>query len=275
MPGIPWWVWALGGVAVVGAIAVTVGKGKTPPPPTKSGLDFLSYDTGLNDFLATLGSYYLADDGFYVSRGNFGSVADPAEMNAMAAQLKAVLPTAEFVAMTGGTPNAQDLATAGLSGDFGRIAMDWEPSEPGFDGTQAGTLAALKNFADVVHAHGYLAVGYMSGQGLGHLQWQYGELMTGSGLDGMTVETQEAVAGGGGPAAVDTLVAQFKAAGANVAQLECQATVGVVASGKVVTTQEVVDTYNEAMAQGMQRFFLEFAGSTEADLLAVLQALGR
>lgn len=271
---VPGWAWAAGAVAggVAVGIAITVGR---RPSPSSVALDFLTYDAGLTAYLETLGPHYRAGDGAYVSLGNFGGTVNVANMNAMAAQLKAVIPGGVFVAQTGGTPNASDLATAGLSSDFGAISMDWEKAEPGWDETQAGTIAALSGFASAVHAHGYRAIGYLTGVGLGYLNWNYGEIMAGSGVDWLTVETQEAVASGAGPAAVSTLVAQFRGAGVPVERLEVQATVGKVASGKATTTQDVVSTVQAATAAGMSRFFLEFAGTTESDLLAVLQALGR
>lgn len=256
-------------------------KGTTTPPAV-AGLDFLTYGNGLTSDLAQLGQYYRAGDGFYLSSGNFGGTFNLADVEAWLATLKDVVPGgARFAAQTGGTPNAQDLATIGLPSDIPWISMDWEPSEPGFDKTQAGTLSILKTFAAYVHAHGYRAIAYLSGQGINGDQavdqWDYGALYAGSGIDWITVETQglEGVAGGKGPQVVQELASQMKAAGGDVSKLECQATVGSTAGGHPVTTQMVVDTYNAAIATGQVRFFLEFAGSTYSDLIAVLQALGR
>ncbi len=163
---------------------------------------------------------------------------------------------------------------AGLSSRFTHFALDWEPSEPGFNATQSGTMTALQTFAAAVHGHGLQAVGYMSGQGI-RLGWDYGQF--GTVVDHVTVETQglEGVAGGNGPATVDLLVAQFQKAGVPASALTCQATVGTLAGGATVTLKEVVDTYNEAVKVGCKQFFLEFAGGTEPDLNLVLQAIGR
>ncbi len=246
------------------------------PPPTSTGtrlpLDFLAYNQAQVTYLISQVRYMQSGDIFNLSSGNFGASVNIDNLNSWAQQIKAVLPGAVFNGHTGGLANVQTLAN-GLSKDFTGIAIDEEPNEPGFNGGQSETLAQLTQFASIVRARGFEAIGYMSGQGVDGdsavAKWDYGAFA--EVCDKITVETQGAVAGGNGPTVVAYLASQFKSHSVSTSKLTCQATVGTLSSGTTVTLQEVLNTYNASVTNSLGAFFLEFAGSSETDLTTVLK----
>lgn len=273
--------WLLIGAAILIGLymAIKITVGKKPPPPSGNQLAYLSYNNELTNYLVSIKSHLRDGDWFHLSSGNFGATPNVSHLNLWASQIKPILPNAVFVAHTGGMANVQTIITGGLSSDFSYIALDWEPDEPGFDKTQSGTENILTQFNTYCHQHGYKSIGYMSGQGINGDnavdKWDYSAF--GKICDHITVQTQglEGVAGGKGPQVVDYLTNQFTSAGLSPINLTCQATVGSVSSGIVVTNQEVLDTYNETIKDGQNLFFLEFAGSTGPDLVTFLQSIGR
>ncbi len=260
------------------------GGGDPPPPqgpppgnnstPSTSSLAFLAYNEAQVQVLVNDSSLLRAGDWFYLSTGNFGATPSVADLNLWADQIAAADPGAIFVAHTGGLANARALANGGLSSRFSALSLDLEPSEPGFNSAQSAVLLAIQTLTGIAHVAGLESIAYLSGQGFRY-GWNYATLQTAADL--VTVETQgsEGVAGGNGPALVDTLAGEYAAQQLPVDTLSVQATVGSLADGTTVTLAEVMATLNESLRVGLGPFFLEFTGATAASLVAVLQADGR
>jgi hypothetical protein len=269
----------VGVVAAIGALgaaaALARGSGTGPGNPQALSLDFL-VDASVSshlDFLSDDAKKYLrAGDGFMVHIP-VHECSDISSINDAIGQLATIFPGAPAVPQNA-CEDVGDVIT-GFSGAcdvdsaVAMVAMDYEPADTScFVKTQAGTLTALENFASLAHAHGFQAAGYLTGQGLGHLGWNYGQLF--APLDWMWVETQAHVAAGAGASAMTNLGQQFGGAGAPTSKLEGQASTGKGGGN----TDQILDAMAAAQAIGCTRWLFEWGDSASATaLLDVLEQL--
>jgi hypothetical protein len=277
------------GAAGLGAVTALIGTlyalNQTGPTgdPGLLALDFLIEDEGHLEFVVDeVAPYFRSGDGFYLVRHAVpGMPCEPiTTMNDYAERLNASFPGAPMAAQNA-CENIDDLAT----GDNGScpldqvlipmLSMDYEPGDKScFVKTQKGTLAVLQKFATTAHAHGFHALGYLTGQGLGHLRWDYGELATA--VDWMTVETQAHVAAGAGRHAMQELASQYTKAQVSTAGLEGQATCAATIHHKPWNLGYVVDAMGAAQLFGCTRWAFEWGTegtSGQEQLLQVLEAV--
>lgn len=240
------------------------GGGSPPPPVTANAgaLEFLCTPGQINHFLA-MKDVLRSGDRFALSSGNWGSAPSVSDLNAWQKSLSELVSGLYFSAHTGGQANVEKI-TPGLDPEFTDVDFDWEPNEPKWVSTEAGTIEVMKEFVDYIHSRHKLAVPYLTGRGL-EWGWNYARILSESGADRMIVQTQGQVSGGTGPAFLKTLLDQ----GVPGDKLTVQATVGA----RGTTNDQVCEMYNAAASQSVH-FFLEFIGDGSA-LVSVLKQMGR
>lgn len=243
---------------------VTVVGGAPPPAPVPPPLGFLVNDPGLADWLVDNSAYLRSGDAFYLQNGAGGTTPNVKSINAWADEIHNVDPGGVFVVQTATLANVMTLLGSNLSSYISGFSLEITPPTQ-TPPNQTTYLDEVQNFSAMVQPYHLATDAYLTGASIRY-GWNFplfGEL-----VDHVTIEAQHSCSGGGAVCAT-SLHNEYAAAGLNTTGLSLQQTLGLN------NLTDCLSMYNNTIAEDLGWLFLEFAGSTEQDLVQFLEAVDR